>query len=815
MLRITIIGCFILLSLSYQSLIASTIVIDNKTYTIDTLANFKVGPGTWYTGLRLKSNNRLDVYFLKVDATNPYITFKAAIGRDSIYNGEQPSALAKRKSKEGAVYFAGTNGDFYVTQGYVGYPVAGCMVDKEIARIPTTARKIVAFDVNKIPGIGSMSYSGEIKAGTQTREINSVNHLREENQLVLYNQHNGKVTRTNAYGTEILVQLLPGESWGVNKTIRVKITKKEQNTGSMAIPKNMAVLSGHGTAATFLNTLNINDEIEITQNLVLDGEKGDYTQIVGGDNRNPMLKDGIMESSQVWNELHPRTAIGYSQDKKTVIFCVVDGRGLSAGVTTKQLAELMKSAGAYTAFNMDGGGSSCMYVKDFGPMNVPSDGTERAVANSLFAVSTAPTDNTVAEIKAYNTTIKLPRFGVFKPGFLGYNQFGVLIDKNLQNVTLSCEPLVGEIATDGSFIATGEAGGMVTATFNNISTQFRVELITSAVIAFRLDSVLIDSRREYPVEVQSKIGLNTMNVLPAALTWESGDSTVCSVENGVLKGLKNGSTYIFGTLGDFRDTLKVTVEIPDNWKIVADSFKTTSWKLEASAALNAALNQDNLPENWSYGAVVNFVFNATRAPFIKLTSNLNLYSLPDTIKFTFNMGDVSCSKLIYSFRANNSSTDLTKEFTVFTQNADITVAYPLATMFNTSDIAIYPVRFNYMNFYLNSQTNGQAYRLALKDITLCYKGYAVSGISLITNRGFSVYPNPTKNKQIILRTDNKITKPIKVSFYTTNGQLIFSDNISSLSGNEHTVSVDKLKPGTYFIKIDAGYEQFSSTLIIQ
>ena len=120
----------LLLFMLFLSLVvfAQSIQIDGKTYTVDTLSNFKVGPGSEYTALRLKSSTRLDVFFLKVDASHPNISFKAVLGRDSIYTGEQPSAMAKRKSKEGAVYFAGTNGEFYATTGYVGYPIAGCMV---------------------------------------------------------------------------------------------------------------------------------------------------------------------------------------------------------------------------------------------------------------------------------------------------------------------------------------------------------------------------------------------------------------------------------------------------------------------------------------------------------------------------------------------------------------------------------------------------------------------------------------------------------------------------------------------------------------
>jgi hypothetical protein len=174
---------FIILSVCIGSVSAAeTIVIDGKTYSLDTLANFKVGPGSRYTSLRLQSNNRLDVYFLTVDADNPYVTFRAALGRDSIYSGEQPSAVAKRKSKDGAVYFAGTNGDFYATTGYIGYPVGGCVVDYEIARPPAVDRKVMAFENNKIPFIGTMTYTGYLTKGNDTMTVNTVNHLRQTDQ---------------------------------------------------------------------------------------------------------------------------------------------------------------------------------------------------------------------------------------------------------------------------------------------------------------------------------------------------------------------------------------------------------------------------------------------------------------------------------------------------------------------------------------------------------------------------------------------------------------------------------------------------------
>ncbi|MDB4995522.1 MAG: hypothetical protein JWM74_2954, partial [Myxococcaceae bacterium] len=81
---------------------------------------------------------------------------------------------------------------------------------------------------------------------------------------------------------------------------------------------------------------------------------------------------------------NPRTAVGLSQDKKTLILMVVDGRSTaSAGMTCTEVAAQMKSFGAFDAINLDGGGSTTMYLRGTGIVNKPSDGAERTVGNHL------------------------------------------------------------------------------------------------------------------------------------------------------------------------------------------------------------------------------------------------------------------------------------------------------------------------------------------------------------------------------------------------------------------------------------------------
>jgi len=84
---------------------------------------------------------------------------------------------------------------------------------------------------------------------------------------------------------------------------------------------------------------------------------------------------------------HPRTAVGLSGDKKTLYLVVADGRRTGVpGLTLAQLATFFKTRlRACSAINLDGGGSTAMWVSDK-IVNRPSDGVERRVGDHLAVV---------------------------------------------------------------------------------------------------------------------------------------------------------------------------------------------------------------------------------------------------------------------------------------------------------------------------------------------------------------------------------------------------------------------------------------------
>ena len=669
---------------------------------------FPAGPGTTYYELRLlradNGKGRLDAFLLAVDTRDPYVKVEQVLGTGKITGTETPSKMAIRSTTENKIFFAGANGDFFTTQDdqstsayhEVGLPVSTTIVNNEYAHTPIanrTKRRLGAIDADgKGITANKHSISMNLVLADTTLEIKHANYLRKDNELVLYNIHNGTTTATNAYGTEVQIQLLDGEKWQTSGIMRAKVTKVEDQVGSMPLDKDHAVLSGHGTMATELLKLKVGDEITLNFEIKFDDELVNIAQAIGSDNYTQILVNGVVAQDGFWNELHPRTGFGASFTRDTVYMLVVDGRGVSTGCTTKVLAEILQHYGAYNAVNWDGGGSSCVYVRPLGPMNNGSDGQERACGNGMFAVAQVPeTDNNIVAIAPYMPNYYLPRYGVAAPQFLGYNKYGVLVETNVTGVQLSCDPQVGEILPDGRFLASGENGGKLTATWGSVTTDLDVRIVTSAPISIRLDSVLCDALHPYKVEVLGTVGNNTVEVLADALEWESLDPTIATVnEKGEVTGVKNGRVIVVGTLGEFSDSIIVDVEVAEANQIVWDDFRNAaSWEVTGSpTSFNPSLS---VPQDASAPVTLNFTYGSGRNKFLQLSKDSLLYSLPEKVLVPMTSNAVF-EKVIVMIRANNSTTTEQITFLNVAANEEHVLEIDVKERFG-DDAAIYPLQF--------------------------------------------------------------------------------------------------------------------------
>lgn len=685
---------------------------------------YPVGPGTTFYELRMlrvDAVSRLDCWLLAVDTRDPYVSVEHVLGTGKICGTETPSKMATRSTTDSKIFFAGANGDFFITKddqsteayNEVGLPVSTTIVNNEYAHTPIanrTKRRLGAIDADG-KGLTAVTHTiaMNLVLADTTLEIKHANYLRKDNELVLYNIHNGTTTATNAYGTEVQIQLLDGEKWQTSGTMKAKVTKVEDQVGSMALDKSHAVLSGHGTMATELNKLKVGDEITLDFEIKFEGETVNIAQAIGSDNYTQILVNGKVAQEGFWDELHPRTGFGVSLTRDTVFMLVVDGRSaISAGCTTKVLAEILQHYGAYNAVNWDGGGSSCLYVRPYGQMNNGSDGNERACANGMFAVANVPeTDNTIAKIVPYQPTYSLPLYGVADPEFLGYNKYGVLVNTKMTDVKLSCAPEVGEILEDGRFLATGANGGKLIATWGDVKTELDIRIVSSASVAIRLDTVICGPT-PYKVEVESTVGKNTIEILSDALTWTSSDPSVATVdEAGVVKGINNGYVIVTGKLGDFTDQLVVKVELPATNPFVWDDFRQPeTWEVKSSpTSWNPSLI---VPEDASAPVNLKFNYSGGRIPFIQLSKDSLLFSTPKKILVPFTT-DATFEKAIVMMRPNNSNTTDQITFLNPKVGEENILEIDVKERFG-DDVAVYPLHFLSLKLVPTSATpKGERY----------------------------------------------------------------------------------------------------------
>lgn len=107
-------------------------------------------------------------------------------------------------------------------------------------------------------------------------------------------------------------------------------------------------------------------------------------EVVGG--RPLLVRSGeaVRNTGDLCTVRHPRTMAGLSADRRRLILAVVDGRSsASIGMTCAEESALLIELGVDIGMNLDGGGSSTMWLRGDGVVNRPSDGTPRSVSNHL------------------------------------------------------------------------------------------------------------------------------------------------------------------------------------------------------------------------------------------------------------------------------------------------------------------------------------------------------------------------------------------------------------------------------------------------
>ena len=683
-------------------------------YTVDTLFHAKIGPGTTQTQLRLEGPNPLNVFYLTVDVSTPGVSIRTVSGTDKVAGTSRTSAMAESHSKEGLLYFAGTNGDFYWTSGTatngsskVGTPTSSCTVENEVYTAHNQWYQFV-YDMSGVPYVDHIDYyQGTAACGDKTTSFKGVNCASINNGLTLYTpRYWGSTNQGDRAGScyEVTAKLVDGEKFAAGGTYKIEITSEPNSTCDTQIPADGFVLHGRGNtsqgntgAADFVKGLKPGDVITI-DNVILtsDGQRIYPRSIVSGNPKNVGLGETLDTEDERGDasSRHPRTCIGYTQDRKHIIMMVIDGRtSASAGVTTSMLADVMRYAGAYESTNIDGGGSSTLYTQALGIRNHCSDGTERSVGGGVFAVLEAPEDNEIAELQFSDWKVEIPSLAVYTPVVYAYNKYGKLINAGYKDYSLECPAGLGEIINDGHSLMSSEAStsGVLTVTSaNGIKASVNVFLTGVKDIRAKYETVVLNKTRKWDAElVTTYVGNTTMPLAARTMSWTSEDASVATVTpEGLVTPVANGETVITGVRGEITVNINVKVQIAGSEVAPADRLmRVADWKTTNIGMASVSLTPN---EN---GTNVDYVIKSPRGARISVLPEADIFSHPQSVRVRLNPGTAKITDVTITLKANNAIGVVSKKFTDV--KADETNVYemPVADYFDVSDIGIYPIRF--------------------------------------------------------------------------------------------------------------------------
>ncbi|RLQ96815.1 phosphodiester glycosidase family protein [Falsibacillus albus] len=357
---------------------------------------------------------------LNIDLSDPYT--KVELGQPNPINSTSTvSNMAKRDTTEGHHVVGGVNASlFHTDTGFPSYLVSKGNRLLNLGAVSNQSNDFMyvpaAFGVNQY-GLGQIdrfSLQIQLSHHNHTYRLSSFNRNRNDNESILYtSSFSYDRTRTNPFGVEVVVEGVPksidtGLQFGEEVKGKVASIRPYGQATSATIPKDGYVISATGSAVDQIRDLKIGDEVSLSVDVDNKWHNSEFMLASG-----PLLVQNgkvnmtIDDSSPRNTTRSPRSAVAVDATGTRVFFVTVDGRqsGFSKGMTLREFANYLASMGAYSALNLDGGGSTAMVARQHGDeyatlVNQPSDGSERRVNATLQAVSTAPNgDPTYVEAK--------------------------------------------------------------------------------------------------------------------------------------------------------------------------------------------------------------------------------------------------------------------------------------------------------------------------------------------------------------------------------------------------------------------------------
>ena len=730
-------------------------VINDRTYRVDTLVHRQVGPGMANTIVRIP-DYPLNVYVTEVDLNNPHNRVETTIGYNTVGRTEALANAYTRNHTATKRPVVGCNANFWVVGGngapwssfQLGTPLGGVIRnDTTLVNDNTTwdwwnggpeRSAAAAITHDKTLVLGRLRWDGVISSEKLAQPLvyHNVNRRAVAGDICLWGPNytrtrefeddwTGFNERGNNHTDNYYLTFVEGSGWKNNAPMAFTVARIVRDADRQTLGDYDACLTVTGEAnKVTMAALAEGDVLEITSGWTVleaenQGTRPDIENLVWGNA--PIMHNGELlgrNYDETYNsQVYSRTCYGSSADGKHLYLLVIDKStsplyGTSAGCPTAVACQILKQMcpDVTEIVNMDAGGSAEMML--FGKIiNTTTEGTPRAVACGWLVEAVGEEDGEVASIAFDLHRLDVPCYSTVKPRILGYNSIGELVDDDVQGVTLSCDEALGTVNGDTFMAGAPSMTGLLTATLGDMTATVDVRVM-EAQPAIMLHPIVIDGR-DYPIEVTATVNNNTYFYDPSTLAWGIGDTAVATVTGGVLRGISCGETLLGCRVGEFSDSASVIVEISSAPYLYHD---WAGWSLKGAGAKDIVLDEAT--------GELSFTYSTNRAPYVQLSRDVTLYSLPDTVALVFNATIPVTSVQIDARNRNNPSSNYLKiepeGGDAFATGTDHAVYLDLQTLGGSDNVGTYPITVKSIKFSLDKGAATGPHTIVLKSLYCHY-----------------------------------------------------------------------------------------------
>ena len=583
LLLVPVLACSLVLPAAASDALGEDLTAQNTLLNQKTELSTNVFWSSSYSDLRTENV----VTYTPNTAVTPIVTYG-----NVLTSRNTPSAMATSLEAQGYRVVAGINGDFYNTS--TGLPIGIVITEGEL-RSSDGGYYAIGFraDGTAVIGKPAVKVSADLgyellnDYGTPTRVVRTITGVNKARvstggiYLYTYDFNDRHTTGNTEAGVDVICTITDG-TLSIGGTLTATVDRVVEASSATAIGPNQIVLSANLLSNDYyvsaLRQIPVGSTITLNVSASSDAWN-DVEYAVGA--LYSLVENGSVVSGLTAGA-NPRTAIGQKADG-TLVFYTIDGRksGHSIGATMTQVAQRMVELGCVSALCLDGGGSTAMTVTapdatSAKTINIPSDGSERAVTNHVFLVASNESTGQLSHyyVKADNSYVLAGS---------KVNITASAVDTNYIPMNHDYDLNASDGELNGNVLTTPRSGGDVTVTASGggKSGSTTVHAITEPdSISVKNGSSAVTTLSVAPGSSVTLTASAMYNHLalkadPEAFTWTVSGNIGTVTENGVFTATTPGTGTLTVSAGGKSATIHVTVSSLA-LQAVEDFEKTTS-----------------------------------------------------------------------------------------------------------------------------------------------------------------------------------------------------------------------------------------------